>query len=313
MVKKIKRNGDTLVGNVDKLTKNVAETCELLEIAHIEKIVKNSFMEIESAYRSSSIVTGMSTGFRNLDSITNGFNHSELIIIAGRPGMGKTAFALNLAKNCAESPGCCKVAFFSLESSNEQLVIRLLSSLSEVKTQNLSLGLIEDLEWLRLATAAAAISELPIYMDDTPISVMEMQAKAQCLKKEKGLDMVIIDYLQLIQSDGASPERVSSDILRSLKEMAKVLNVPVVILSQLGRGVEARFDKRPQLSDLHELEAIERYADVIMSLYRDELYYKYNPYNEGIVEIVVHRQRNGPSGGVASMNFLSEFSTFLEL
>ncbi len=226
--------------------------------------------------------------------------------------MGKTAFALNIAKNCAEQPSCCKVAFFSLETSKEQLVTRLLSSISKVETRYLRQGLVEDNSWPSLAEAAAIISELPIYIDDTPINVIEIQSKARCLQKDKGLDMVIVDYLQLIRSNGDNRKLDISEILRSLKEMAKELNVPVVALSQLNRSVESRPDKRPQLSDLRESEAIEEVADVIMFVYRDELYNKDNPYNKDTAEILVRKQRNGPTG-VINLRFLSQFLTFFDL
>jgi replicative DNA helicase len=187
--------------------------------------------------------------------------------------MGKTSFALNIAQNSAAHPdNNSKVAFFSLEMSKEQLVTRLLCSQSEINAQTLRGGLLKDEDWPRLSAAAAVVSELPIYIDDTSaISVMEMRAKARRLKNDKGLDLVFVDYLQLMRGDGESREREISEISRSLKAMAKELEVPVVALSQLNRSVESRPDKRPQLSDLRESGAIEQDADVIMFVYRDEV------------------------------------------
>ncbi|MEA3495580.1 MAG: replicative DNA helicase, partial [Bacteroidota bacterium] len=304
---------DALVSKAEQLINEVARNCEQSEITHIAKIVKKSFSAIDSAYSNDSVITGVTTGFWELDDITNGLQRSDLIIIGGRPGMGKSSLALNIAKNCAELPSCNKVAFFSLETSKIQLVLRLLSSIAEVETRYLNKGTIEDVAWPRLSEAATIISELPIYMDDTPgISVDEMRAKARRLQKNKGLDMVIIDYLQLMSGDCESREREIAKILRSLKEMAKELNVPVIALSQLNRNVESRSDKRPQLSDLRESEAFEEDADVIMFIYRDEYYNKDNPYNKDTAEILVCKQRNGPTG-VINLRFFSQFSCFLDL
>ncbi|RLB66595.1 MAG: replicative DNA helicase, partial [Deltaproteobacteria bacterium] len=205
------------------------------------------------------------------------------------------------------------VAFFSLEMSKEQLVTRLLCSQSEINAQTIRRGLLKDEDWPRLSEAAAVVSELPIYIDDTAaITVMEMRAKARRLKNGKGLDMVIVDYLQLMRGDGESREREISEISRSLKAMAKELDIPVIALSQLNRSVESRIDKRPQLSDLRESGAIEQDADVIMFVYRDEVYNKDNPENAGLAEILVRKQRNGPTG-VVNMRFFGEFTTFRDV
>jgi len=305
---------DVLVDQAERSILEVARNRGQSEITPINEIVKRSFAAINAAYSSNSTITGIATGFRKIDKLTSGFQRSDLIIIAGRPSMGKTSFALNIAQNSAAHPDSnSKVAFFSLEMSKEQLVTRLLCSQSEINAQTLRGGLLKDEEWPRLSAAAAVVSELPIYIDDTSaISVMEMRAKARRLKNDKGLDLVFVDYLQLMRGDGESREREISEISRSLKAMAKELDVPVVALSQLNRSVESRPDKRPQLSDLRESGAIEQDADVIMFVYRDEVYNKDNPENAGLAEILVRKQRNGPIG-VAEMRFFGEFTTFRDI
>ena len=305
---------DVLVDQAERSILEVARNRGQSEITPINEIVKRSFAAIDAAYRSNSTITGVSTGFSKIDNLTSGFQRSDLIIIAGRPSMGKTSFALNIAQNSAANPdSSSKVAFFSLEMSKEQLVTRLLCSQSEINAQTLRGGLLKDEDWPRLSAAAAVVSELPIYIDDTSaISVMEMRAKARRLKNDKGLDLVFVDYLQLMRGDGESREREISEISRSLKAMAKELEVPVVALSQLNRSVESRPDKRPQLSDLRESGAIEQDADVIMFVYRDEVYNKDNPENAGLAEILVRKQRNGPTG-VAEMRFFGEFTQFRDI
>lgn len=305
---------DLLVDQAERSILEVARNRGQSEITPINEIVKRSFAAIDAAYRSSSTITGVSTGFSKIDNLTSGFQRSDLIIIAGRPSMGKTSFALNIAHNTAAIPdGGGKVAFFSLEMSKEQLVTRLLCSQSEIDSKTLRGGLLKDEDWPRLSAAAAVVSELPIYIDDTSaISVMEMRAKARRLKNDKGLDLVFVDYLQLMRGDGESREREISEISRSLKAMAKELDVPVVALSQLNRSVESRPDKRPQLSDLRESGAIEQDADVIMFVYRDEVYNKDNPENAGLAEILIRKQRNGPTG-VAEMRFFGKFTQFRDI
>ena len=305
---------DALVDQAERSILEVARDRGQSEITPINEIVKISFARIDAAYRSNSTITGVTTGFSGIDTITSGFQRSDLIIIAGRPSMGKTSLALNIAQNSAADPESnSKVAFFSLEMSKEQLVTRLLCSQSEINSKSLRGGLLKDEEWPRLLEAASVISELPLYIDDTSaISVMGMRAKARRLKNDKGLDMVVVDYLQLMHGDGESREREISEISRSLKAMAKELDVPVVALSQLNRSVESRPDKRPQLSDLRESGAIEQDADVIMFVYRDEVYNKDNPENAGRAEILVRKQRNGPTG-VVEMRFLGEITTFRSL
>ncbi|MBN2808488.1 MAG: replicative DNA helicase [Deltaproteobacteria bacterium] len=305
---------DQLVDDAERSILDVARKRSQTAITPIAEIVKSSFAAIDAAYRSHTTITGVPTGFSGIDNMTCGFQRSDLIIIAGRPSMGKTSFALNIAHNAAANPDVLtNVAFFSLEMSKEQLVTRLLCSQSEINAQTIRRGLLKDADWPRLSEAAAVISELPLYIDDTAaITVMEMRAKARRLKNGKGLDMVVVDYLQLMRGDGESREREISEISRSLKAMAKELDIPVVALSQLNRSVESRIDKRPQLSDLRESGAIEQDADVIMFVYRDEVYNKETQDNVGLAEILVRKQRNGPTG-VVNMRFFGEFTTFRDI
>lgn len=305
---------DTLVDQAEKAILEVARNRGQSEVSPVDEVVKDSFAAIDAAYRSNSPLTGIPTGFDRIDKLTNGLQRSDLIIIAGRPSMGKTSFALNIAQNsAAHQDGNSKVVFFSLEMSKVQLVTRMLCSQSEIDANALRGGMLKDEDWPRLSAAASEVSELPIYIDDTSaITVMEMRAKARRLKNDKGLDLVVVDYLQLMRGDGESREREISEISRSLKAMAKELDVPVIALSQLNRAVESRPDKRPQLSDLRESGAIEQDADVIMFVYRDEVYNKDNPENAGKAEILIRKQRNGPTG-VAELQFCGKFTTFRNL
>ncbi|MBW2557753.1 MAG: replicative DNA helicase [Deltaproteobacteria bacterium] len=281
----------------------------------IKEIVKDTFKNIEKLYEKKALITGISTGFQSIDEITSGLQNSDLIIVAGRPSMGKTAFAINIAQNAAVENGV-SVAVFSLEMSKEQLALRMLSSDGKVDSQRMRRGFIGDMDWPKLTAAAGRLSEAPIFIDDTPaISVLEIKAKARRLKAESGLDLIVLDYLQLMRGRDASAPREQeiSEISRSLKALAKELNIPVLALSQLNRQVESRTDKRPQLSDLRESGAIEQDADVIMFIYRDEVYNKSedNP-EKGKAEIIIGKQRNGPTG-VANMAFLKEYTCFENL
>lgn len=281
----------------------------------IREIIKDSFRTIERLFEKKSLITGVPTGFEELDRLTSGFQRSELIIIAGRPSMGKTAFALNIAQHAAIEMDV-PVAVFSLEMSKEQLAMRMLSSEARVDAQRLRKGFLGETDWPRLTTAAGSLSEAKIFIDDTAaITVLEMKAKARRLKAEKGLGMVVLDYLQLMKGREQSPSREQeiSEISRSLKALAKELNVPVVALSQLNRQVEARSDRRPQMADLRESGAIEQDADVILFIYRDEVYNRSedNP-EKGIAEIIIGKQRNGPTGKV-KLAFLKEFTRFENL
>jgi len=276
----------------------------------IRTIVKDSFEVIEELYDKKELVTGVPTGFTDLDSKTSGFQSSDLIIVAGRPSMGKTAFCLNIAQHVGikkKQP----VAIFSLEMSKEQLVIRMLCAEARVDAHRLRTGQLGKTDWPKLTTAAGDLSEAPIFIDDTPaISVLEMRAKSRRLMLEHGLSLIMVDYLQLMRGHAGAERREQeiSEISRSLKALAKELNVPVIALSQLNRSVESRTDKRPMLADLRESGAIEQDADVILFVYREETY-KESEENRGKAEIIIGKQRNGPIGTVP-LHFEKKFTLF---
>ncbi len=242
----------------------------------IREIVKDSFRSIEDLFARKQLITGVPTGFEKMDDLTSGLQKSELIIIAGRPSMGKTAFALNIAQYAAMEEQI-PAAIFSLEMSKEQLAFRLLSSEAKVDSQRLRKGFLGETDWPKLTTAAGRLSEAPIFIDDTPgITVLEMKAKSRRLKADQGLGLIIVDYIQLMRTGSyrESREQEISEISRSLKALAKELRVPVIALSQLNRKVEERPNRRPQMADLRESGAIEQDADVIAFIYRDEVYNK---------------------------------------
>jgi replicative DNA helicase len=301
---------------LDKAQKNIFEICEnriKTPYFQVNLILKDTIKYIGELYEKKESTTGVPTGFIDLDLKTAGFQPGDLIIIAGRPSMGKTAFALNIAQYSAiHAEPRHSVVIFSLEMSKEQLVTRLLCSESRVDASRLRTGHLVDGDWDKIMRGADKLFEAKIFIDDTPaISVMEMRAKARRLKAEHGIGMIIVDYLQLMRG-GASPEsrqQEISEISRSLKALAKELSVPVVALSQLNRGLESRNDKRPIMSDLRESGAIEQDADVIMFVYRDEVYNKENPDAKGKAEIIIGKQRNGPIGTV-DLTFLGEFTRF---
>ena len=281
----------------------------------IKNIVRESFKAIEDLFTRKELITGVPTGFHKIDDMTSGLQNSDLIIIAGRPSMGKTAFALNIAQHAAletQTP----VAIFSLEMSKEQLAFRMLSSEAKVDSGRIRKGYLGETDWPKLTTAAGRLSEASLYIDDTPaITVLEMKAKSRRLKAESGLGLIIVDYIQLMRASTYqnSREQEISEISRSLKALAKELKVPVIALSQLNRKVEDRPNRRPQMADLRESGAIEQDADVIAFIYRDEVYNKSddNP-DKGIAEIIIGKQRNGPTGSV-KLAFLDKFTTFENL
>ena len=280
----------------------------------LDQVVKESLRHIESLYDRKELVTGVPTGFEKLNEMTAGFQPSDLIVIAGRPSMGKTSFALNIARHVAVEAKL-PVAVFSLEMSKEQLGIRLLCSDAQVSSTSVRTGFLRREEHTALARAAAALYEAPIFIDDSPaLSVLNIRAKARRLQAEqKRLGLVIIDYLQLIQGRSRAENRQQeiSEITRSLKELAKELRVPVVALSQLSRAVEQRERKRPQLADLRESGAIEQDADLVMFLYRDEMYNERTE-TPGTAEVIIGKQRNGPTGSF-ELVFLKEYTRFENL
>ena len=275
-------------------------------------ILTDTYKSVEEAYENKVLVTGVPTGYRRLDEKTSGFQPGDFIVIAGRPSMGKTALALNIARNATLETGQ-PTAVFSLEMSKEQLSLRMLSTEARTDSSRMRGGFLSESDLARINRAAGALYDLAIYIDDSPaISALEIRAKARRMKMEKGLGLVIVDYLQLMRGRASAERRdlEISEISRSLKALAKEVNVPVVALSQLNRKVEDRTNKRPLLSDLRESGAIEQDADVILFIYRDEVYNKDedNP-NKGTAELIVAKQRNGPIGTVR-LTFLEKFTRF---
>ncbi len=279
------------------------------------QLIEHNINTLEERQGNRALVTGVPTGFSQLDHLTSGLQPSDLIILAARPSMGKTAFALNLARNAAVEAGV-PVAVFSLEMSKEQLSMRMLCAEARVDSFRLRGGFLNGEDWENLTQAASVLSEAPIYIDDSPdISALDVRAKARRLKMEKDLGLVIIDYLQLMKSRQHSERRdlEISEISRSLKSLAKELNLPVIALSQLNRKLEERNEKRPKLSDLRESGALEQDADLVAFIYRDEVYHteENNP-NKGKAEIIVAKHRNGPTGDV-NLAFIHAYTRFENL
>ena len=279
----------------------------------VNALLKQTVDRIEELFKSDSDLTGLSTGFSDLDKITTGLQDSDLIIVAGRPSMGKTSLAMNIAENVAVGSDKA-VAIFSMEMSGEQLVRRMLTSLGRINAQRVRTGSLQEDDWSRLTSAINLLSEKKIYIDDTPgLSPSELRARCRRLasQNEDGLGLIIIDYLQLMSLGGNTENRATelSTITRNLKTLAKEINVPVIALSQLNRSLEQRTDKRPVMSDLRESGSIEQDADLIMFIYRDEVYNKDDSDSKGIAEIIISKQRNGPTGTVR-LTFLGEFTRF---
>ena len=272
--------------------------------------VKEAFQILHQRYESKGSVTGLATGFTDLDELTAGLQPSDLIIVAARPSMGKTALAVNMAEYAAIKAKKA-VAIFSMEMSATQLAFRLISSLGRINQQHLRTGDIQEEEWPRVTSAITLLSDAKIFIDDTPaLSPSELRARARRLKREHDLGLIVIDYLQLMEVPGNKENRATeiSEISRGLKALAKELNIPVIALSQLNRSLEQRTDKRPVMSDLRESGAIEQDADVILFIYREEVYDKESP-KKGTAEIIVGKQRNGPIG-VVNLTFLGQYTKF---
>jgi replicative DNA helicase len=278
----------------------------------LSRLINANIEFLEEKEKNRTLVTGVPTGFKDLDNLTSGLQRSDLIILAARPSMGKTALALNIARNAAVDAGV-PVAVFSLEMSKEQLSLRLLCSEARVDSSRVRSGFFSDEHWRSLTDAADVLTSAPIFIDDSPsLSAMEVRAKARRLKIDKNIGLIVIDYLQLMhgRADAERRDLEISDISRSLKALAKEINVPVIALSQLNRMLEQRTDRRPRLSDLRESGALEQDADVVAFIYRDEVYNKEenNP-NKGIAEIILAKQRNGPTGDV-KLTFLHAYTRF---
>ncbi len=278
----------------------------------IKSVLAGAVERINFLFESDAAITGLSTGFGELDEMTSGLQNSDLVIVAGRPSMGKTTFAMNIAENAAME-GSAAVAIFSMEMPAEQLGMRMISSLGRVELQKLRTGNLKEQDWPRLTSAITLLNQRSnVFIDDTPaLSPTDLRARSRRLAREHGLGLIVIDYLQLMQIPGFGENRATeiSEISRSLKALAKELEVPIVALSQLNRSLEQRPDKRPVMSDLRESGAIEQDADVIMFIYRDEVYNPDDEESKGKAEILIRKQRNGPIGS-CMLTFLGQYTRF---
>lgn len=278
---------------------------------NVSEFLTKAMERIEMLSHLKNPITGVATGYTELDTMTSGLQGSDLVIVAGRPSMGKTTFAMNIAEHVAIK-STAPVLIFSMEMPGEAIVMRLLSSLCRINQQSIRTGKIEDSDWPRIASTVSMLSGAPLYIDDTPaLSPVELRARARRVAKEHGqIGLIVVDYLQLMQVPGFNENRTAeiSEISRSLKALAKELKVPVIALSQLNRGLEQRADKRPVMSDLRESGAIEQDADLIVFIYRDEVYNDASP-DKGTAEIIIAKQRNGPIGKVR-LTFLGEYTRF---
>ena len=305
---------DTIMDQAEKKIFEIAQGKNQKGYTPLKEVLVETFAEIEKLYNQKEPITGVPTGFIDLDYKTAGLHNSDLILVAARPAMGKSAFALNIATYAAVNAKK-PVVIFNLEMSKSQLVNRMLCSEAMVDSNKIRTGKIEEDDWVKLATALGPLSEAPIYIDDTPgITVTEIRAKCRKLKLEKNIGLIVIDYLQLIQGTGkrnASREQEISEISRSLKILAKELDVPVIALSQLSRAAEQRADHRPMLSDLRESGAIEQDADIVMFLYRDD-YYNPDTEKKNIAEVIMAKHRAGSTGTVELL-WLGNYTKFVNI
>lgn len=300
---------DAVLDDAEKVIFNIANKRSNNNFIQLDIWLKKTFQHLSDIKSHTKGITGIPSGFQQLDQMTSGFQNSDFIVIAGRPSMGKTGVAMSIALAAARSG--FSIGVFSLEMSAEQLTLRLLSSESGIGHHNIRNATISSDEWVDLTNVAAQLAEMKMFIDDSAmLNIMDLRAKARKLKAEHGLQLLVIDYLQLLHSSKKHENRHQevSDISRSLKALAKELNIPIIALSQLSRAVDSRMDKRPMLSDLRESGAIEQDADLIMFLYRDIVY---NPEaeNPALAELIVGKQRNGPTGTVY-MNFIRELTKF---
>lgn len=306
-------NIDEMVDTAERLIFEVSDRRSQSSYAHLKEVIKDAIETIDRLYQRKAHVTGIPTGFIEFDSKTAGLQASDLIVVAGRPSMGKSAFALNIVEY-ASVVEKIPVAFFSLEMSKEHLVQRMLCAHAKVDAHKVRTGYLSVSDWPRLTAAAGKLSEAPIYIDDTPaISIMELRAKARRIKMHHDIQLIVLDYLQLMRGKANTENRQQeiSDISRSLKALARELNTPIMAISQLSRAVEMRSDHRPQLSDLRESGAIEQDADVVVLILREE-YYNPAPENQGTAEIIIAKQRNGPVGSL-KLTFIKEYARFENL
>ncbi len=303
-------NIDEVVDNAQRLIFEVTDRKISGSYVHLKEIIKDTIETIDRLYQKKTHVTGLPTGFIDFDIKTAGLQDSDLIVVAGRPSMGKSAFAMGIAEHVGVVEKV-PIAFFSLEMSKEQLVQRLLCAHAKVDAHKVRTGYLSTSDWPRLTAAAGKLSEAPIYIDDTPaMSVMELRAKARRLKAHHDIHLIILDYMQLMRGSVGIENRQQeiSEISRSLKSLARELGIPIVAISQLSRAVERRDDRRPQLSDLRESGAIEQDADVVVLLLRED-YYNPTPDNQGTAEIIIAKQRNGPVGSIR-LAFIKEYTRF---
>ncbi len=308
-----KEDAKVLLDKAEHLVFEISQRNIRQSFVPIKELITDSYEKIEDLYHREEFITGVSSGFDEFDEITTGFQPSEFIVIAGRPAMGKTAFCMSIAQYASISKNT-PVAIFSLEMSKSQLVQRMLCSEARIDAHNLRKGRLAEKDWAPLSMAAGRLASASIFIDDTAgITCLEIKAKARRLKAQHNLGLVIIDYLQLISSSGRIENRQQeiSEISRSLKGLARELNVPVIAVSQLSRAVEQRIERRPRLSDLRESGAIEQDADLVVFIYREE-YYKPKTEKKGIAEVIISKQRNGPTGKV-ELTFVKEYAKFENL
>ncbi|PRR81413.1 Replicative DNA helicase [Clostridium vincentii] len=303
---------ENVLDNAEKKIFDIAEKKSSNDFEPLNVVLERGFLEIERLFNNKGEISGVGSGIMDLDSMTSGFQKGDMVLIAARPSMGKTTFALNIAEHAALREGK-SVVIFSLEMSKEQLAYKLLCSEANVDMHKLRTGTLEDRDWENIARATGPLSKAKIYIDDSAgVSVMEMRSKCRRLKMEYGIDLILIDYLQLMSgSNTESRQQEVSEISRSIKGLAKEMECPIIALSQLSRAPEQRADHRPMLSDLRESGSIEQDADVVMFLYRDE-YYDAETEDKGIAECIISKQRNGPVGSI-KMAWLAEFSKFANL
>ncbi|MCL4845602.1 MAG: replicative DNA helicase [Acidobacteria bacterium] len=307
-------DADELLDDAEKSIFEIADHRIRTGFVPLRELVQDSFSTIEKLQEHKGLVTGVPTGFDELDELTAGLQPSDLIIVAARPSMGKTSFTLNIAQHVGTETDMT-VGFFSLEMSKEQLVLRMLTSEARIDAQRLRTGFVSDHDFGRLARALGTLSEAKVFIDDTAsIGVLEMRAKARRLKAEHGLHLLVVDYIQLMQGRGRFDNRQQelASISRSLKGLAKELHVPIIALSQLSRAPETRSDHRPLLSDLRESGALEQDADVVLFIYREDHYRDAGEESDGTAEIIVGKQRNGPIGSTR-LAFIREFTRFENL
>lgn len=307
------RNASALLDDAERLVFELAEARSrggMRGFVPVRELLVEVVDRIDALFHRDNPITGVASGFTDLDDRTSGLQPGDLVIVAGRPSMGKTAFAMNIVEHAAIRDRLV-AAVFSMEMPAEQLTMRMLASLGRIDQHKIRTGKLDDDDWPRLTSAVSILNDTRIFVDDSPaLTPMDLRARCRRLKREQGLGLVVVDYLQLMQVPGTRENRATeiSEISRSLKALAKELRVPVVALSQLNRGLEQRQDKRPVMSDLRESGAIEQDADVILFIYRDEVYNEESP-NKGVAEIIIGKQRNGPIGKV-NLTFLGQYTRF---